>query len=164
MGAADSQEFTDTYEVHTIKEVIKEIRDENARTYLQNLPFELVIHEFVEDEWMDRVRSFAKETGDFKTLSETDMRVMALGLQLAEERGEGDRIQKAPKPLAEFRPKRFQEDYKRIEEGEVDDSDEETDSDQSGEEEQEADEASLKKTRGKNPPEGFGFGDDDGFQ
>lgn len=108
---------------------------------------------------MDRVRAFAKETGDFKTLSETDMRVMALGLQLAEERGEGDRIITAPKPLSEFRPKRFQEDYKRIEEGEVDDSDEETDSDQSGDEEEH-----NKKTRGKNPPEGFGFAEDDGFK
>ncbi len=80
MGAADSQEFSQTYDVHTIKEVLKEIRDENARTYLQNLPYEIIIHESVEEEFMDRVRSFAKETGDFKTLSETDMRVIALGL------------------------------------------------------------------------------------
>ena len=149
MGASDSQEFDAAYEVHTIKEVLKEIKDDNARTFMQNLPYELVIHDYVEDEFMDRVRVFAKETGDYKTLSETDMRVMALGLQLNDERGEGDRVQKAPKPLAEFRPKRFQEDYKRIEEGEEDQSDEETDSEGSEEEEQ-----MQGKRRGKNPKEG----------
>jgi rRNA maturation endonuclease Nob1 len=156
MGVSDSQEFDAAYEVHTIKEVIKEIKDDNARTFMQNLPYELVIHEYVEDEFMTRVRAFAKETGDYKTLSETDMRVMALGLQLNEERGEGDRVQRAPKPLAEFRPKRFQEDYKRIEEGEEDHSDEETDSDEGSQEEEPS------GRRGKNPKEGEGF--DDGFQ
>ena len=80
LGASDSDEFGEKYEVHTIKEVIREIRDDNARTFMQGLPYELVVHEYVEEEFMDRVRAFAKETGDFKTLSETDMRVMALGL------------------------------------------------------------------------------------
>ena len=159
MGASDSQEFDAAYEVHTIKEVIKEIKDDNARTFMQNLPYELVIHDYVEDEFLDRVRAFAKETGDYKTLSETDMRVMALGLQLNEERGDGDRVQKAPKPLAEFRPKRFQEDYKRIEDGEEDQSDEETDSAEGSEQEEQA----QGNRRGKNPKEGEGF-DDDGFQ
>ena len=156
MGATDSHDFDSAYEVHTIKEVLKEIKDDNARTFMQNLPYELIVHDYVEDEFMERVRAFAKETGDYKTLSETDMRVMALGLQLNEEKGEGDRVQKAPKPLAEFRPKRFQEEYKRIEEGEEDQSDEETDSEGSEQEESHA------GRRGKNPKEGEGF-DDDGF-
>lgn len=157
MGAADSEQFAELYEVHTIKEVIKEIRDDNARTYLQTLPYELVIHDYVEPEFFDQVKAFAKETGDFKTLSETDMLVMALGLQLNDERGDKDRVHKAPKPLSEFRPKRFQEDYKRIEEGEQDDSDEETDSEGGSSEEEQ--EAQTSKRRGKNPKEGQGFDD-----
>lgn len=80
MGATDSEQFAELYEVHTTKEVIKEIRDDNARTYLQTLPYELVIHENVESEYLDKVKAFARETGDFKTLSETDMIVIALGL------------------------------------------------------------------------------------
>ncbi len=68
LGASDSDEFGEKYEVHTIKEVIREIRDDNARTFMQGLPYELVVHEYVEEEFMDRVRAFAKETGDFKTL------------------------------------------------------------------------------------------------
>jgi len=139
-------DFSDTYEVHTIKEVLRELRDESARNYAATqLPYELIVHDYVEEEYMDRVRAFAKETGDLKTLSETDMRVMALGLQLNEERGEGDRVQKEPKPLAEFRPKRFIEDYKR---GESDSSD----SGSSSEEEQ-------SRRLGKNPKEGEGFDD-----
>jgi hypothetical protein len=31
---------------------------------------------------LDRVRAFAKETGDFKSLSGVDMKVIALGLEL----------------------------------------------------------------------------------
>ncbi len=58
-------------------------------------------------------------------------------------------MQKAPKSLAEFRPKRFQEDYKRIEEGEEDGSDENTDSGASSEDE----DVQKNKRRGKNPKE-----------
>lgn len=155
MGASDSEQFASLYEVHTIKEVIKEIRDDQARTYLQTLPYELTIHDFVESDYMDQVRAFAKETGDLKTLSETDMLVMALGLQLNDERGDRDRVQRAPKSLSEFRPKRFTEDYKRIEEGEEDGSDEQTDEEEGGSNsEQEEEQVQTSKRRGKNPKEG----------
>jgi hypothetical protein len=65
------------------------------------------------------VHSFAKETGDFKTLSATDMKVIALGMELCEEQGEIDRVERKPRELQEFRPKRFAEEYKRLEEGET---------------------------------------------
>ena len=126
----EEENFEERYEVHTLRDVIKEIRDENARTYLETrLPYHLIIHEGLESEKnLDRVHAFAKETGDYKTLSATDMKVIALGLELCEEQGELERVEKKPKELSEFRPKRFAEEYKRIEAGEEqDDSEEETD-------------------------------------
>ena len=108
LGAEDDQDFNDRYEVHTIQEVMKEIRDEQARTFLDTLPYELKFHSSgIEDEQMSFVKGFAKETGDLKTLSYTDMKVIALGVQMAKLQGEFDRVKQAPKPLAEFRPKRF---------------------------------------------------------
>jgi hypothetical protein len=60
------------------------------------------------------VEHFSRETGDFKTLSTTDIRVIALGVYLAHERGELERLKTEPKPLAEFRPKRFKADYDKM--------------------------------------------------
>jgi rRNA maturation endonuclease Nob1 len=61
----------------------------------------------VDDIALDFVNDFSKETGDLKTLSQTDLKVIALGVQLAKERGEESKLEKQPKPLEEFRPKRF---------------------------------------------------------
>ena len=126
--------------------------------HLQNLPYELRIHEEIESEYFQTVKNFAKETGDLKTLSYTDMRVIALGLALTAEKGEYDRVKKTPKSLSEFRPKQFEEDYKRIEENDNESDDSESDDeDQSSQEE---DERPEKKQRGrKNPAEGVGFDD-----
>lgn len=135
-GSLTEDEFSERFEVHTLRDVIKEIKDENARTYMETrLPYELTIHESLKgSEHLDRVRAFAKETGDFKTLSATDMKVIALGLELTELHGELDRVEARPRELQEFRPKRFADEYKRLEAGEEqDDSDEETDSDQEAE-------------------------------
>ena len=88
------------------------------------------IHEDPEEKDYDYVKNFAKQTGDFKTLSITDMKVIALGVQLAKENGEEEKLQKEPKPLAEFKPKKYAEDYKKIDQMEYDssDSDEEEES------------------------------------
>jgi rRNA maturation endonuclease Nob1 len=131
-GGLTEDEFSERYEVHTIRDVIKEIKDQNARTYLENhLPYPLIIHDSLQStDLLDRVHAFAKETGDFKTLSATDMKVIALGLELTDAAGELERVEAHPRELQEFRPKRFAEEYKRLEEGEdQDDSEEETDSD-----------------------------------
>ena len=48
-------------------------------------------------EWklcMMEASNFSKDTGDFKTLSLTDLKVIALGIKLAKERGEGDKVRK----------------------------------------------------------------------
>lgn len=163
LGARDDQEFNDKYEVHTLRDVIKEIKDENARTYLETrLPYTLTIHDaLTEPAHLQRVLAFAKETGDYASLSATDLKVIALGIELAGSAGEADRVQKEPRALSEFRPKRFEEEYKRVieEEGEEESNSEEDSDEDAVEAEQEPKQRARKP---KNPPEGQGF--DDGFQ
>ena len=144
MGASDDQDFSSRYTVVTVPEVLKEIKDESARAYLESLPFELEVRES-EPADFDRVKAFAKETGDLKTLSWVDMKVIALGVTLAREAGED--VREAPKPLTEFKPKRFEDDYKKLDEEEEDESSES--------EEEEA----PQPRRGRGPKEGEGFDD-----
>lgn len=80
------------------------------------MPYELKIHDNVEEDSLDFVTAFSKETGDLKSLSKTDLRVMALGVQLSKEKGVFDKLNKQPKPLTEFRPKKFQDEYKKVDE------------------------------------------------
>jgi len=79
------------------------------------LPFDLKIHpaDSVEKQHFIHVSNFSKDTGDFKTLSSTDMKVIALGVKLAYDKGEQEKIKLEPKPLAEFRPKTFRADYEK---------------------------------------------------
>ena len=81
-----------------------------------------VHEEELEQSALDFVTEFAKQTGDYKTLSAVDMRVIALGVQLARARGE--QLEKEPKPLTEFKPKKYQEEYKKKEEEDEDDDSE----------------------------------------
>jgi len=66
---------------------------------------------FVERPDLVQVKNFAKDTGDFTSLSEVDMQVIALGVKLARQKNEQDLIKKQPKPLSEFRPENFDADY-----------------------------------------------------
>ena len=59
---------------------------------------------FIEKSDIIKVENFAKDTGDFNSLSKVDKLVIALGLRLAIEKGEDDRIKSEPQPLTEFRP------------------------------------------------------------
>jgi len=80
-----------------------------------NLPYDLKIHEegYLDPAMLMMATNFAKDTGDFKSLSQTDLKVIALGVQLAREQGELEKVKKEPKPLQEFRPKRFMKDYEK---------------------------------------------------
>ena len=60
---------------------------------------------------MIHVENFAKDTGDFKSLSKVDKHVIALGIRLAVEKGEYDKVKSEPQPLTEFRPANFESDY-----------------------------------------------------
>lgn len=50
------------------------------------------------------VDNFAKDTGDFGTLSLVDRRVIALGVAISKEKGEYNKVVKEPKSLEEFKP------------------------------------------------------------
>ena len=51
---------------------------------------------FIEKSDIIKVENFAKDTGDFNSLSKVDKLVIALGLRLAIEKGEDDRIKTEP--------------------------------------------------------------------
>ncbi|KAJ3278273.1 Nin1 binding protein [Borealophlyctis nickersoniae] len=61
----------------TIPEVMREVRDRQAREALATLPFELEVR-LPSEEAMAAVVAFAKKTGDFATLSTTDLKILAL--------------------------------------------------------------------------------------
>ena len=76
------------------------MRQKSAATYIEKTD---IIH----------VENFAKDTGDFKSLSKVDKQVIALGIRLAQEKGEYDNVRKEPMPLTEFRPDNFNADYQK---------------------------------------------------
>jgi rRNA maturation endonuclease Nob1 len=51
---------------------------------------------FIEKSDIIKVENFAKDTGDFNTLSKVDKLVIALGIRLAIEKGDIDRIKDEP--------------------------------------------------------------------
>lgn len=101
------------YEVFTLQEVISEIRDERARQFLQNLPYEMTIKpsSCINEKDIDIVENFSKETGDSKTLSLVDKLVIAFGLTLSREKGEFKQVLLTPQKLEEFKPKSFKKFY-----------------------------------------------------
>lgn len=101
------------YEVYTLEEVVGEIRDERARLFMDNLPYTMDVKtkQSIDDKDQYIVDQFAKETGDFATLSEVDRQVIALGVAISREKGEFAKVLKEPKSLAEFKPKSFKEFY-----------------------------------------------------
>ena len=61
---------------------------------------------------MIAVKNFAKDTGDFTSLSEVDMQVIALGVSMARRKKEQHLVKTEPQPLTEFRPANFEAAYK----------------------------------------------------
>ena len=51
---------------------------------------------FIEKTDMVHVDNFSKDTGDFKSLSKVDKQVIALGIRLAIEKGEFEKLRKEP--------------------------------------------------------------------
>lgn len=88
----------------TCPDVLRELKDEQTQLYLQSLPFELKIHDPNESA-LKFVVKFAKETGDYQSLSATDLRVMALAYYIVQQRGEANLCRKSPPELTEFKPK-----------------------------------------------------------
>ena len=64
------------------------------------------------------VDNFAKDTGDFHTLSVVDRQVIALGLSISRTKNEFSKVNIIPKSLEEFKPKGFKQFYTSDEEKE----------------------------------------------
>jgi RNA-binding protein NOB1 len=65
----------------TVQEVLEEVRDAKAQALLASLPFELEVLSPSADA-IKSVVEFARQTGDFRSLSKTDLRVVALTYEL----------------------------------------------------------------------------------
>jgi len=91
------------------------VKDEKSRDYLLNkLPYEIDVKNaetFLDRDDLILVQNFAKDTGDYQTLSKVDQLVISLGLKLARMRGEDHLVRREPKGLSEFRPDRLKEAY-----------------------------------------------------
>ncbi|XP_004690478.1 PREDICTED: RNA-binding protein NOB1 [Condylura cristata] len=70
--------------IYTIREVVSEIRDKATRRRLAVLPYELRFKEPF-PEYVRLVTEFSKKTGDYPSLSATDIQVLALTYQLEAE-------------------------------------------------------------------------------
>eukprot|EP00095_Tigriopus_kingsejongensis_P006982 maker-scaffold641_size121017-snap-gene-0.22 protein:Tk06982 transcript:maker-scaffold641_size121017-snap-gene-0.22-mRNA-1 annotation:"rna-binding protein nob1" len=90
-------------QVVTLREVVAEIRDKATRARLQVLPYELQFREPDTDD-IKWVTDFAKKTGDYISLSATDIKVLALTYRLEKERVGTEHIQSEPtiRPTVNF--------------------------------------------------------------
>ncbi|KAM6223444.1 RNA-binding protein NOB1 [Rhynchocyon petersi] len=70
--------------IYTIREVVNEIRDKATRRRLAVLPYQLHFKEPF-PEYIRLVTEFSKKTGDYPSLSATDIQVLALTYQLEAE-------------------------------------------------------------------------------
>ncbi|XP_049339243.1 RNA-binding protein NOB1 [Astyanax mexicanus] len=81
--------------IYTLKEVVNEIRDKQTKRNLAFLPYQLIY----KDPFPEHVRfvtEFAKKTGDYPSLSATDIKVLALTYQLELENAGAEHLRKAP--------------------------------------------------------------------
>lgn len=83
---------------YTVPAVLQEIRDAKARQHLETLPFTLTSRE-ASREGMQAVVEFARQTGDYNSLSSVDIQVLGLLYDLEREgcRGDMSHIRTTPK-------------------------------------------------------------------
>lgn len=85
---------------YTVPAVLQEIRDAKAREHLDSLPFELKARE-PSKEAVQTVIDFARQTGDYQSLSAVDLQVLGLLYDLEKEGCNGviDHIRRTPKRM-----------------------------------------------------------------
>ncbi|XP_070764317.1 RNA-binding protein NOB1 isoform X1 [Enoplosus armatus] len=81
--------------IYTLKDVVDEIRDKPTRRSLAFLPYQLNFRE-PRPEHVRLVTEFSKKTGDFPSLSATDIKVLALTYQLELEHVGSQHLKKEP--------------------------------------------------------------------
>ncbi|XP_028665695.1 RNA-binding protein NOB1 [Erpetoichthys calabaricus] len=90
---AQLQEFGK--KLYTLKEVVSEIRDKETKKRLAFLPYKLELKEPL-PEYVKLVTEFSKKTGDYPSLSATDIKVLALTYQLEAEHVGVSHLKKEP--------------------------------------------------------------------
>ncbi|XP_058485105.1 RNA-binding protein NOB1 [Solea solea] len=81
--------------IYTLKDVVDEIRDKPTRRSLSFLPYQLHFKE-PHPEHIRHVTEFSKKTGDYPSLSATDIKVMALTYQLELEHVGSEHLRREP--------------------------------------------------------------------
>lgn len=81
--AAGLQDISES--AYTVQEVIDEITNDRQRRKLVVLPYDLIVKD-VFTENIKFITEFSKKTGDYRSLSATDIKVMALTYQLEKEK------------------------------------------------------------------------------
>ncbi|KAJ4922272.1 hypothetical protein JOQ06_021616 [Pogonophryne albipinna] len=81
--------------IYTLKDVVDEIRDKPTRRSLAFLPYNLTFRE-PHPEHIRHVTEFSKKTGDYPSLSATDIKVLALTYQLELEHVGSKHLKKEP--------------------------------------------------------------------
>ncbi|XP_023646157.2 RNA-binding protein NOB1 isoform X1 [Paramormyrops kingsleyae] len=81
--------------IYTLKDVVEEIRDKQTRRNLAFLPYKLNFKEPF-PEYIRLVTEFSKKTGDYPSLSATDIKVLALTYQLETETVGSAHLKKDP--------------------------------------------------------------------
>ncbi|XP_041834580.1 RNA-binding protein NOB1 [Melanotaenia boesemani] len=81
--------------VYTVRDVVDEIRDKATRRSLAVLPYQLIFRE-PHPEHIRHVTEFSKKTGDYPSLSATDIKVLALTYQLELEHVGSQHLKKEP--------------------------------------------------------------------
>ncbi|KAJ8324701.1 20S-pre-rRNA D-site endonuclease nob1 [Batrachochytrium dendrobatidis] len=69
---------------YTVREVLDEIKDQNTRDMVASLPFDLVVRN-PSSEAVAAVAAFSKKTGDYTSMSTTDMKILALTWMIEKE-------------------------------------------------------------------------------
>lgn len=87
--------------VYTVEELISEIRDAATRQRLSVLPYTLHLRQ-PSTEALHAVTAFSKLTGDYRSLSAVDLKVLALTYQLEKEHCGVDNIRTAPSKQVEI--------------------------------------------------------------
>nr|XP_055029618.1 RNA-binding protein NOB1 [Misgurnus anguillicaudatus] len=87
--------------IYTLKDVVEEIRDKQTKKSLAFLPYKLNFKEPY-PEYIRLVTEFAKKTGDYPSLSATDIKVLALTYQLESDHVGTEHLKKEPEKKVEI--------------------------------------------------------------
>ncbi|KAF3323156.1 RNA-binding protein NOB1 [Carex littledalei] len=92
----------------SVREVIDEVRDPSSRRRAALLPFDIETME-PSPEFIKKVVKFARETGDLQTLSDVDIKLIALTYMLEAQIHGTEHLKESPPPLTILNVKNFKE-------------------------------------------------------